>query len=345
LLRLKYPWVTLGAEATEMNNRKIPNEKVAYREKLLDLMKNYKKILVVGADNVGSNHFQRIRVELRGEAVILMGKNTVVRKILRSVEKEFPHHQQMLAKLYGNLGFVFTNGDVQHIRKKITDNKVGAPARIGAIAPCDVTLEPGPTGLDPGQTAFLQALNIPTMIVKGQIEIKTAVELIKEGARVSPSQSALLVKLNLRPFKYGLIVKYVYDDGAFFDCKVLDLKEEDLMASFQRGVKNIAAIGLRVGYPTLASIPHSMANAYKKVIGISMGTSYTFKGTEKIKKLLEDPEALAAALASSAASSSSSGSGKKEEKVEAKVEEEEKKKEESEEEMGAGGLFGDDEEW
>ena len=202
-----------------MSDRKIAAEKLAYREKLLSLLKEYKKILIVGADNVGSNHFQRIRLDLRGDAVILMGKNTVVRKILRSVEKEFPHHQQLLARLYGNLGFVFTNGDIHNIRKKIVDNKVGAPARVGSIAPCDVTLEPGPTGLDPGQTAFLQALNIPTMIVKGQIEIKNAVELIKEGGRVTPSQAALLVKLNLRPFKYGLTVKYVYDDGAFFEAR------------------------------------------------------------------------------------------------------------------------------
>jgi large subunit ribosomal protein LP0 len=328
-----------------MSNRKISAEKNAYRERLVGYLKEYKKILVVGADNVGSNHFQRIRTELRGEAVILMGKNTVVRKIFRQIEKEFPHHQQMLAKLYGNLGFVFTNADVHVIRKKITENKVGAPARVGAIAPCDVTLEPGPTGLDPGQTAFLQALNIPTMIVKGQIEIKNPVELIKEGARVTPSQAALLVKLNLRPFKYGLTVRYIYDDGAFFEAKILDLKEEDLLASFQRGVRNIASIGLKIGYPTIASIPHSVANAYKKIVGISMATSYTFKGTEKIKKLLEDPEALAAALA---AASSSSGAGAApaavESKQEAKAADEEKKAE-SEEEMGAGGLFGDDEEW
>jgi len=325
-------------------SRKITDEKLAYREKLLGLMKEYKKILVVGADNVGSNHFQKIRTELRGEAVILMGKNTVVRKILRTVEKEFPHHQQMLAKLSGNLGFVFTNNDIQSVRKKILDNKVGAPARVGAIAPCDVTLEPGPTGLDPGQTAFLQALNIPTMIVKGQIEIKTAVELIKEGGRVTPSQAALLVKLNLRPFRYGLTVQHIYDDGAFFEAKVLDLKEEDLFKSFQKGVRNIAAIGLRVGYPTLASIPHSISNAYRKIVGVSMATTYTFKGTEKIKKLLEDPEALAAALAAASASGPAVvGSAKVEVKEEEK--EEEKKKESEEEDMGAGGLFGDDEEW
>lgn len=323
-------------------SRKVPDEKLAYREKFLGYLKEYKRILIVGADNVGSNHFQRIRAELRGDAVILMGKNTVVRKILRSVEKEFPQHQQMLPKLYGNLGFVFTNSDVNMVRKRILDNKVGAPARVGAIAPCDVVLQPGPTGLEPGQTAFLQALNIPTMIVKGQIEIKNPVDLIKEGHKVSPSQAALLVKLSLRPFRYGLTVQHVYDEGSFFEAKILDLNEADLIKDFQQGVKNVACISLRVGHPTLASIPHSIVNGYKKIFNISMGTSYTIKQTAKIKQLLEDPEALAAALAATASAPQADN------KVEAKVEEakkEEPKEEEEEEEMGAGGLFGDDEEW
>jgi len=325
-------------------SRKIPDEKLAYREKFLGYLREYKRILIVGADNVGSNHFQRIRSDLRGDAVILMGKNTVVRKILRSVEKEFPQHQQMLAKLYGNLGFVFTNSDVNAVRRRILENKVGAPARVGAVAPCEVILQPGPTGLDPGQTAFLQALNIPTMIVKGQIEIKNPVDLIKEGNRVTPSQAALLVKLSLRPFKYGLTVNFVYDEGTFFEAKILDLNEADLIKDFQHGIKNIACISLRVGHPTLASIPHSVVFGYKKIFAISIATSYTIKGTAQIKKLLEDPEALAAALAASA-SSASSGGGAAPAKEEAKAEEPVKVEEEEEEELGAGGLFGDDEEW
>jgi large subunit ribosomal protein LP0 len=325
-------------------SRKVPDEKLAYREKFLGYLREYKRILIVGADNVGSNHFQRIRADLRGDAVILMGKNTVVRKILRSVEKEFPQHQQLLPKMYGNLGFVFTNSDVALIRKKILDNKVGAPARVGAVAPCDVILQPGPTGLEPGQTAFLQALNIPTMIVKGQIEIKNAVDLIKEGNRVSPSQAALLVKLGLRPFKYGLTVQFVYDEGTFFEAKILDLNESDLIKDFQQGVKNIAAISLRIGHPTLASIPHSVIFGFKKVFAISMATSYTIKQTAQIKKLLEDPEALAAALAASSSSAPAPGGAVKAEVKQEEAKEEEAKEEE-EEEMGAGGLFGDDEEW
>jgi len=265
-----------------------------------------------------------------------------VRKILRSVEKEFPHHQQMLTKISGNLGFVFTNADVNNIRKRILDNKVGAPARVGSLAPCDVVLQPGPTGLDPGQTAFLQALNIPTMIVKGQIEIKNSVDLIKEGGRVTPSQAALLVKLGLRPFRYGLTVQFVYDEGTFFESKILDLNEADLINDFQQGIKNIACISLSVGYPTLASIPHSVANGYRRIFNISMGTSYAIKGTAELKKILDDPEALAAALASSSAITPSVPSKVETQQVEAD-DEPAKPEEEEEEELGAGGLFGDDE--
>lgn len=326
-------------------SRKVPDEKLAYREKFLGYLREYKRILIVGADNVGSNHFQRIRSELRGDAVILMGKNTVVRKILRSVEKEFPQHQQMLPKLYGNLGFVFTNSDTNAIRKRILDNKVGAPARVGAVAPCDVVLQPGPTGLEPGQTAFLQALNIPTMIVKGQIEIKNSVDLIKEGNKVTPSQAALLVKLGLRPFRYGLTVNFVYDEGTFFEAKILDLNEADLIKDFQQGIKNVACISLRAGYPTLASIPHSVVFGYKKIFAISMATSYAIKGTAQIKKLLEDPEALAAALAATSSAPQATSGATKAEVKEEEAKEEPAKEEEEEEEMGAGGLFGDDDEW
>jgi large subunit ribosomal protein LP0 len=323
-------------------SRKIPDDKLAYKDKFLGYLREYKRILVVGADNVGSNHFQRIRADLRGDAVILMGKNTVVRKILRSVEKEFPQHQQMLPKLYGNLGFVFTNNDVNAVRKRILDNKVGAPARVGSVAPCDVVLQPGPTGLDPGQTAFLQALNIPTMIVKGQIEIKNPVDLIKEGGRVTPSQAALLVKLSLRPFRYGLTVQFVYDEGTFFEARILDLNSNDLITDFQQGIKNIACISLRVGYPTLASIPHSMSNGYKRIFNLSLGTSYAIKGTAELKKILDDPEALAAALASAPATTDALVAT--ETKAEA-ADEPAEQEEEEEADLGAGGLFGDDEEW
>ncbi|PIO27471.1 hypothetical protein AB205_0071820 [Aquarana catesbeiana] len=50
------------------------------RQQLLD---DYPKCFIVGADNVGSKQMQQIRMSLRGKAVVLMGKNTMMRKAIR----------------------------------------------------------------------------------------------------------------------------------------------------------------------------------------------------------------------------------------------------------------------
>ena len=319
-------------------SRAVPQKKLEYAEKFLSYISEYKKILLVNADNVGSKHFQQIRVDLRGDAVILMGKNTVVRKIIRNEAENHPQLQQLLPKLYGNLGFVFTNADVNEIRERITKNRVGAMARVGAVAPCNVMLPAGPTGLEPGQTSFLQALDIPTMIVKGQIEIKNEIQVIKKGNRVNASQAALLVKLDIKPFEYGLVVEWVYDDGVLFASEVLDLSDSDLLSRFHAGVRNIAAIGLEIGFPTVASVPHSIINGYKNVAAIGLETSATFKEIAELKALLSDPEALAKAMAAAAGAAPAAAGGA----PAAAAEEAAPVEEEEEEDMG-GGLFGDDE--
>lgn len=76
-----------------------------------------------------------------------------------------------MAHIRGNVGFVFTRCDLVEIRDKLLENKVRAPARPGAIAPCPVIIPAQNTGLGPEKTSFFQALSIPTKISKGTIEI------------------------------------------------------------------------------------------------------------------------------------------------------------------------------
>lgn len=76
-------------------------------------------------------------------------------------------------------------GDLGDLKTEIDKYKVGAPARVGVVAPCDVKIDAGASGMDPSQTSFFQALGIATKIVKGSIEITQEVHLIKTGDRVS----------------------------------------------------------------------------------------------------------------------------------------------------------------
>ncbi|KAG4975222.1 hypothetical protein JHK87_032043 [Glycine soja] len=158
-------------------------KKIAYDAKLCKLLDNYTQILVVAADNVGSNQLQNIRHGLRGDSVILMGKNTMMKRSIKIHAQNTGDTTilNLIPLLVGNVGLIFTKGDVKEVKEVVSKYKVAAPARVGLVAPIDVIVPPGNTGLDPSQTSFFQVLNIPTKINKGTVEIVTPVELIMKG--------------------------------------------------------------------------------------------------------------------------------------------------------------------
>jgi len=304
----------------------VAERKQAYFSKLGKLLEGYNKILIVGADNVGSNQMQKVRKALRGKAEVLMGKNTMVRKAIRGFAETNPKLQNVLPHIKNNVGLVFVKDDLSGVKKIISENKVAAPAKIGAIAPCDVIVPAGPTGLEPTQTSFLQALNIQSKISKGQVDIVQDVKIITEGQKVGSSESTFLAKLNIKPFAYGLSILTVYDEGSIYDAKVLDMTDEDIMAKFRSGVRNIAALSLATGIPTLASVPHSIIRGYKNVLAIGLATSFSFPQVERLKNA-----ATAVVTAPTKTTTTTTTS---------KVEEKPAKKEEPEEEEDMGlGLF------
>jgi len=303
-------------------------DKELYFEKLKELLNKYPSIFLVNVDNVGSNQMHQIRVALRGKGVVLMGKNTMVRRALRTILSEYPQFEKLLPHIRGNIGFVFTAGDLKEVRSIITSNKVAAPARAGALAPVDVTVPGGNTGMEPGKTSFFQALGIPTKIARGTIEIVSDVRVVVAGTRVGSSEATLLNMLNISPFTYGMSVIQIFDNGNTFSPDVLDIDEQELVDRFLSGIKTIAAISLALKYPTIVSVSHVLVNAYKNLLALSLATEYTFDGSEKVKEYLANPEAFAVAAPAAAAAAPEA----------AKAEEKEEEKEESDDDMGFG-LF------
>ena len=270
--------------------------KAEYFEKMKELMTTYSKCFVVQIDNVGSMQLQQTRLALRGTAEVLMGKNTMMRKCIREYVEENPDSPvaQLEDQCRGNVGFVFTNGDLGEIRKVLESNVRPAPAKVNAVAPIDVIVPKGPTGCDPGQTAFFQTLQISTKITRGQIEMTTDTHLISAGEKVTASQAALLQKLDIEPFTYGMVLKSVYHSGSLFDAKVLDITDDVLAAKFVSALNTISKLSLALNMPTAASVTHSVANAFKAILAVTVELdNYTFDKAEIYKAYLADPSAFA----------------------------------------------------
>jgi len=280
----------------------VKSKKPAYFAKLVNLLETCPKILIVSVDFVGSKQMQEIRGALRGKATVLMGKNTMIRTCLRNHHEVNPDLglDKLLEAVGGNTGFIFCHGDMDEIRTICTENKVDAAAKAGVLAPCDVKLPMGPTGLDPSSTNFFQVLNIPTKIVKGSIELTTEVKVCAEGSKVSASQAVLLTKMGIKPFSYAMKVTQVFDQGSVFDAAVLDITDEKVMSMFMGGVANVAALSREIGVPTEASLPHAVSAGLKNMAALCADIDYTFPEIQALKDFLADPSAFASAAASAA---------------------------------------------
>jgi len=266
------------------------SKKAAYFAHLEDCLTKYPRAFLVHADFVGSKQISDIRIALRGKAELVFGKNTMIRRCIRNLTADgsHPEWETIVPYMVGNIGFIFTDGELSDVEAVIKKEVKPAAAKAGVIAPSSVTIPKGPTGLDPAQTSFFQALNIATKINKGSIEIINDCTVITKDAKVGSSEAALLAKLGVKPFQYGLNIKYLYEGGVF-PADVLKITDEVLMTTFATGVGNVAALSLGAGFPTEASFPHFFSNAVKNVIAVAIECDFLeFEPAIKLAKLIAD---------------------------------------------------------
>ena len=209
--------------------------------------------------------------------------------------------QELLPAIVGNIGFLFTDMDLTEARDLLTSFKVQSAAKAGVIAPLDVVIPAGGTGMGPEKTSFFQALNLPTKITRGTIEILSAVTVVHKGTKVGLSEAKLLNMLSISPFWYSCEVILILDNGAVYPPEVLDISADVIRAKLLNTVTSrIAPLSLGLGIPNAASAPHMIMNAFKNLLAIAVTTDVTFAEAEKVKAYLENPDAFVSAAAEAA---------------------------------------------
>lgn len=300
--------------------RVYPKRKQDYIKRMNELIDTHTKVFVVQADHVGSKQFQDIRLALRGHATVLMGKNTVMRKVITDRGADHPY-AALLPLLVGNIGLIFVQDSMAKARDIIGEYVVPAPAKAGVVANANVIIPPGPTGCDPSQTSYFQTMDIPTKIARGQIEISTAVHLIQAGDRVTAGQADLLAKLDIRPFVYGLGISMVFDNGALFDVDVLKITPESIWGAFSMACRDVAAVGHALNKPNTVSATHSLDYAFKLCLSVVVNEGFTHKFDQAADVLgyLADPSAFKAAAPAATGDGGEAAEAAPQEEVEEEV--------------------------
>jgi len=239
------------------------SKKSDYITKVINCLEEYPRFLVVTCDFIGSKHMQQIRLSLRDcGAVLLMGKNTLMRKAIKMKLEDHPDWEPLLPVIRDNVGLVLTKGSLSDLKSKIQESTVPASVKAGILAPDDVILRKQVTTLEPTKTSFFAALNVETKITKGCVEILSDLKLCSKGKKVGTSETTLLQMLNIKPFTYGLKVThcwdqclgpFIYSDSSF---------EESFSQIVMEGFKNVVSVGLETGctFPQMEEIKRKLEN-------------------------------------------------------------------------------------
>jgi large subunit ribosomal protein LP0 len=261
----------------------------------------YKQCLVVKLENVSSNQIQQARLSLRQakKGFMVVGKNTVIKKAiaLRSKEPtesdgdfdlrkplytEVNNLDKVSGLLKGKIGLIFSDSPVFDLKPLIESNRKPAAAKVGMVAPLDVTIPPGPTGMDPSQIAFFHALNMSTKIQKGQIEISKEFKVCTAGKKVENSAAVLLQKLSIKPFAYGMQILWVWDNGTLLAPEIFNMNPTDILNKFKGVASKMAAVSLAIGQPNQLSLPHMVLNTFKNIASIALSTGLKFKQLDSL---------------------------------------------------------------
>jgi len=270
--------------------------------KLCQCFTDYKQCVVVAMDNVSTNQIHKARALLRAgdnKGEMIIGKNTLIKKALKfktqkpdPTSEDYEDHKQwtqdtkleaLLPLMRLNVGLVFSEAPYMELRKLIEAEKIKMPARTGVLAPCDVIIEAGPTGIEVGKIDLFHKLNISCKTVRSAIEVVKPVQIITRGQKVTEGAVRMCKVLAIIPFEYSLTFQQVYLDGVILDQDIIEMDMDLVLDAFKRNAAALTHVSLGANIPNALSVPHFIATAFKSCLAIGEASGYSFKQLEDAK--------------------------------------------------------------
>ncbi|MED6114035.1 60s acidic ribosomal protein P2 [Stylosanthes scabra] len=97
--------------------------KASFDAKMWKLLKEYSQVVVVTSDNVGSNQINRIRRSLKGESIVVMGKNSMMKRSF-TFQAGNNAFLNLIPLFRGNIALIFTKGDMKEVSDEVAKLKV-----------------------------------------------------------------------------------------------------------------------------------------------------------------------------------------------------------------------------
>jgi large subunit ribosomal protein L10 len=202
---------------------------------------------------------------------------------------------QLLSHLTGQNALIFSAYDPFKLFLTLDKNKVYLPARAGDVAPENIMVQAGNTGLPAGPvlSEFREA-GIQTKIEGGSIWVNRDSVAVKKGTVITPKLASLLSKLSIKPIKAGLTIVLAYENGLVYAGELVAIDLEKYRQSLLDAYASSRGLAIVIGYVTKETAPDIIVKAYREAVSLAVEAGFLTKETAPI--ILGKAEAEAAAL-------------------------------------------------
>jgi large subunit ribosomal protein L10 len=317
---------------------------------LVNLLSQYKNIGITKVENITAKTIQRLRTDMRQDAVLKLAKNTLMLLAIKELAKKDKGISKLEKHVIGSCAFILTNGNPFKIANFLEKKKIPTPAKEGQIAPNEILITARDTGFAPGPViGELQSVGLQTRIDGGTVKIIEDSVVCQTGEKVSRTLANVLGRLGVEPFNAGLSVDAIYSGGSLIIHDELIVDFDGIMNDLIKAHQNAYTLSLEAAIPTKENLPALIGKARRSALSLAVETSFITPETASnvlaktqleamtLAKLIasKDPSVIPPEILSAAqtAATTSKPEEKKEEVAPAEEEEEE-------EETGLGSLFG-----
>ncbi|MFC6785562.1 50S ribosomal protein L10 [Halobaculum halobium] len=238
----------MSSSAQERKTETIPEWKREEVAELTEFVSSYDAVGVVDLTGIPSRQLQDMRRDLHGRAALRMSRNTLIERALDEVDEGAEGLTEFVS---GHVGLIGTDDNPFGLYKQLEASKTSAPIGAGEIAPNDVVIPEGDTGVDPGPfVGELQQVGADARIDGGSIKVMSDSHVLDAGEAVSTELANVLGELGIEPKEVGLDLRAVFADGVLFEPEELAIDVDEYRADVQSAAAAARNLSVNAAYPT-----------------------------------------------------------------------------------------------
>jgi large subunit ribosomal protein L10 len=262
--------------------KKYPKKKQLMYQDLQELPSKYQVIALSKMNKVRATQLMTLRKKFHNQIYIRIIKNKVAQRAFEKV-RGIAGIENLSKELEGQCALMFTNLSPFKLNLIFGENKVFLPAKGGDIAPKDITIPAGNTGIPPGPvlSEFKEA-KVATKIDQGSIAVTKDTIVARSGEVISQKLASLLSKVNIKPIEAGVLVNYAISEGLQFREQDLQLDVKEYLKELQQSYSSALNFALEIVYFAPETMSSLLSLAHQKSLNVAITAGYISNDTIEI---------------------------------------------------------------